>query len=139
MMLWHVQVREAVFCSNYKALFRLYGTAPSMGRALMDIFIERFRYAGLNMVVRAHKPHVQLLFLTRILGFLAAADNNERTAPSAVAGGIPLPGSRLPEFVGKHAPQVLLQTLPLQVDLALQPMMVYSQQDCHRTRVKVNS
>lgn len=103
----HLQVREAVFCNNYTALFKLYGTAPSMGPALMDIFIERFRFTGLNMVVRAHKPHVQVPFLARILGFLAAVDTNERTAPSAVAAGIALPGSRLPVFLGKHAPQVL--------------------------------
>ncbi|KAK9908665.1 hypothetical protein WJX75_001178 [Coccomyxa subellipsoidea] len=100
-----LEVREAVFCNNYTALFKLYGTAPSMGRALMDIFIERFKFTGLNMVVRAHKPHVQVPFLARILGFLAAVDTNERTAPSAVAAGIALPGSRLPVFLGKHAPQ----------------------------------
>ncbi|CAL8460527.1 g56 [Coccomyxa elongata] len=100
-----LEVREAVFCNNCKALFRLYRTAPSMGRALMDVFIDRFRFAALNMIVRAHKPHVQLRFLTRILGFLAPAADTEDVAPAAVAAGISLPGSRLPVFRGKHGPQ----------------------------------
>lgn len=102
----HVQVREAVFCHNYTALFRLYGTTPSMGRAVMDIFIDRFRFAALNMVVKAYKPHVPVAFVARILGFLAAARDSERECSSAVAAGISLPGSRHPVFAGKHAPQV---------------------------------
>ena len=78
-----------------------------MGRALMDVFIDRFRFAALNMTVRAYKPHVQLPFLTRILGFLAPAADTQDVSPAAVAAGISLPGSRLPVFVGKHGPQVL--------------------------------
>lgn len=104
-----MQVREAVFCHDYKGVFRLYASAPNMGRALMDMFIDRFRFAALNMIVRAFKPHLPVAFVARLLGFLAPQDGQQGSLSTASAAGISLPGSRHPVFSGKHAPQVTLR------------------------------
>jgi hypothetical protein len=101
-----VQVREAVFCHDYKALFRLYATAPNMGRALMDMFLDRLRFAALNVIVRAFKPHVPVPFLARLLGFLAPQDSCSDSVSAARATAMSLPGSRHAVFVGQNAPRV---------------------------------
>ena len=112
----HVQVREAACCKEYARLFRLYADAPNMGRALMDIFMDRMRHAALVMVVRAYKTNPPLPFLARLLGFLAAGTAHG-TAPIAKAAGVAanvaLPGARQPGFPGKHAPQASSIPRPL--------------------------
>ncbi|CAL5222496.1 g4870 [Coccomyxa viridis] len=101
-----LQVREAVFCCDYQKLFSLYEAAPNMGRALMDISYDKFRHAALNMAVRVYKPHVQVDFLTSLLGFKALGNRASSTADSAQVAGLSLPGCTQHDFPGKYPPQV---------------------------------
>lgn len=104
-----LQVREAVFCFDYQRLFSLYEAAPNMGRALMDIAFDRFRHAALTMAVRAYKPHIQVEFLTSLLGFKASGNRASSTADSAEVAGLSLPGCTQQDFPGKYPPQVSLE------------------------------
>ncbi len=67
--LTHPQVREAVMTHNYAAFFRLYATAPHLGRAIMDVVAENVRWQGLNAFVKACDLPVPVPALAAMLGF----------------------------------------------------------------------
>ena len=64
-----MQVREAVCTNNYVAYFKLYASAPNMGRALMDMAAPTMRWEALNTLVRALKFSAAVPFIARSLGF----------------------------------------------------------------------
>ncbi|KAG2437531.1 hypothetical protein HYH02_011174 [Chlamydomonas schloesseri] len=64
-----LQVREAVMNFNYSGFFRLYATAPHLGRAILDVVVEPLRWAGVNAFVKAADLPVPLSALALILGF----------------------------------------------------------------------
>jgi hypothetical protein len=75
-------VRQALACGNVRAFFRLYLTAPRLGRRLMDAAVKQLRFVALSKLVRAHKPTLlPLPFLASVLGFVAAAP--DAAAPAA--------------------------------------------------------
>jgi hypothetical protein len=115
------QVREAVFCQEYARLFRLYAAAPNMGRALMDVFLDRLRHAALGVAVRAYKAPLPVPFLARLLGFHAAAGSSAGPTPGVQAAGLALPGSRQPVFAGKHPQQARGKPSRLPLCLYLSP------------------
>ena len=74
-----LKVRAAIADRDFCAFFRLYRSAPRLGRLLMDVAAPAMRFHGLNAVVRAVKPAAPVLLLARSLGFLASpfADGEE--------------------------------------------------------------
>lgn len=95
-----LQVREAVASSDFAAYFKLYVTAPALGRALMDMALPRVRYSALHVLTRAYQPSVPVAFVARLLGFVARSCNAASPTEDT------LPGCRRPVFVGGAAPQV---------------------------------
>lgn len=105
---------------NYSGFFRLYATAPHLGRAILDVVVEPLRWAGLNAFVKAADLPVPVSELALILGFglqparperrNQAADGKE--AESGKGGeeekkdeqAVPLPGCRFAHLAGDAAP-----------------------------------
>lgn len=78
-------VRAALASADYAAFFRLYASAPALGRALMDIYVPKLRFDALTVAVKAFKPTVPLPFLAALLGFVAPPPR--RAAVAATSGG----------------------------------------------------
>ena len=95
-----LSVRAALASADYQAFFRLYASAPALGRALMDIYVPTLRFDALTVVVKAFKPSVPVPFLASMLGFVAPAARARHAgqatpaAPAALAsaGGSPAAG-----------------------------------------------
>jgi hypothetical protein len=65
-----LQVRSAMVSGDYVGFFKLYGTAPHLGRALMDMAVPKFRFSALSRMVAAFKPSVPVSFVASVLGFV---------------------------------------------------------------------
>jgi hypothetical protein len=101
-------VRAALAVEDYPAFFRLYATAPHLGRALMDLCMSRVRFGALNSFCKAFRPSVSVAFLLRVLGFLeqpGGAMAVER--PSTATAQEPLPGCSEACYAGRNAAQVM--------------------------------
>ena len=111
-----LQVREAVCTDDYAAFFKLYGAAPGMGRALLDMFVSVVRWRALNALVRVFKPSLGVDFLARLLGFVArsgaskASDGKTELQGEAAALEV-LPGCSAAVFPGKYPAAVRLLCL----------------------------
>jgi SAC3/GANP family len=108
-----LQVREAVCTDDYAAFFRLYGAAPGMGRALLDMFVSVVRWRALNALVRVFKPSLGVDFVARLLGFAprqGGASASDATAePQGEAAALEvLPGCSAAVFPGKYPAAVRL-------------------------------
>ncbi|KAG2491433.1 hypothetical protein HYH03_010219 [Edaphochlamys debaryana] len=64
-----LKTREAVMTLNYAAFFRLYASAPALGRAILDAVAEPMRWAGLNAFVKACDLPVPVAAMAQLLGF----------------------------------------------------------------------
>jgi hypothetical protein len=113
-----LQVREAVCMDDYAAFFKMYGTAPGMGRALLDMFVSVVRWRALAALVRVFKPSLGVDFVARLLGFAArkggggAVDADAEPQGEAAALEV-LPGCSAAVFLGKYPAAVrLLSCLP---------------------------
>lgn len=80
-------VRAAISDRDFCAFFRLYSSAPRLGRLLMDVAAPAMRFHGLNAVVRALRPAAPVPLLARALGFLAASGAAPASAAAPLAGG----------------------------------------------------
>lgn len=89
-------VRTAVARYDWVNFFRLYATAPALGRCLMDVYVATARRHAVDAFVRACKPTVPVLHMAHVLGFVGRQD-------SGVEGGAVLAGCRSPAGAsGKH-------------------------------------
>lgn len=72
----HVQhaldVRKALVSCNFAAFFRLYDSAPALGRALMDLAVPKLRFECLVAFSRAFMRLDVGDFLCSVLGFLSS-------------------------------------------------------------------
>lgn len=118
-----MQVRQAVYTDDYAAFFRLYATAPGMGRALLDMFVAVVRWRALNTLVRAFKPAVGVDFVARLLGFSprkgppngGGGAEPEEGKEEAVAALEVLPGCSAAVFPGRNQPEVTGVTVAVSV------------------------
>lgn len=117
-----LRVRQALVFSRFTAFFKLYATAPNLGRALMDMCFSRVRFAALETVVDAFKnSKVKVLYAAAVLGFLVKPDAETGVQGQAAVvsedtsldvdahspqGGLLLPGCAKTIHLGKHPAQV---------------------------------
>jgi hypothetical protein len=92
-----LQVRKSLVSHNYALFFKLYESAPALGRALMDIAVPKMRFACLKTFVIVFKPTLSVDFVCKTLGF---------AQPSVVIEGskkdVKLPGCSTVEFEGAY-------------------------------------
>lgn len=62
-------VRAAVTSGNYVLFFRLYKTAPNLNTCLMDLYVEKMRYAAVRSMSRSYRPTVPVSYIAQVLGF----------------------------------------------------------------------
>ncbi|CAK9155090.1 unnamed protein product [Ilex paraguariensis] len=62
-------VRAAVTSGNYVLFFRLYKTAPNLNTCLMDLYVEKMRYAAVRCMSRSCRPTVPVSYIAQVLGF----------------------------------------------------------------------
>lgn len=114
-----LRVRSAIASHNHALFFKLYSSAPALGRALMDLAIRRLRFEALKHFVTAFKPTLSVEFIARVLGFLSVSampsNAREKTGPSPGKNKThskgkkktkekkPLSGCTSSSFAGKHA------------------------------------
>lgn len=117
-----LRVRQALVFSQFPAFFKLYATAPNLGRALMDMCFSRVRFAALETVVDSFKgTKVKVLYVASVLGFLVklegeagsdgqpavvSEDTTVEVDAHSAEGGILLPGCAKTIHMGKHPAQV---------------------------------
>lgn len=117
-----LRVRQALVFSQFPAFFKLYATAPNLGRALMDMCFSRVRFAALETVVDSFKgTKVKVLYVASVLGFLVklggeagcegqpavvSEDTTVDVDAHSAEGGILLPGCAKTIHMGKHPAQV---------------------------------
>ncbi|KAK2979310.1 hypothetical protein RJ640_013274 [Escallonia rubra] len=73
-------VRAAVTSGNYVLFFRLYKTAPNLNTCLMDLYVEKMRYAAVTCMSRSYRPTLSVIYIAQVLGFnsaLASAESSD--------------------------------------------------------------
>ena len=123
-----LKVRQALVFSHFTAFFRLYASAPNLGRALMDMCFSRVRFAAVETLVDAFKnTKVKIVYVARVLGFVVTPEAQVGAHQGArprtpiqgmqdlamscdgdgeAEGGLVLPGCARTTYVGKHAAEV---------------------------------
>lgn len=108
-----LQVRRAIASHNYALFFKLYDSAPALGRALMDLAIRRLRFQALTYFVKAFKPTLSVAFVSRVLGFLRSdhVDSIGKKPHNKIGQkeATPLPGCSSCVFEGKNRGRTKLQ------------------------------
>ncbi|KAG9145352.1 hypothetical protein Leryth_008270 [Lithospermum erythrorhizon] len=69
-------VRAAVTSENYVLFFRLYKAAPDLNTCLMDLYVEKMRYAAVKCMSRSYRPTVPVTYIAEVLGFLTSTEAN---------------------------------------------------------------
>ncbi|XP_027104574.2 SAC3 family protein A isoform X2 [Coffea arabica] len=70
-------VRSAVTSGNYVLFFRLYKTAPNLSTLLMDLYVEKMRYAAVKCMSRSYRPTIPVAYISQVLGFGNASPTTE--------------------------------------------------------------
>ncbi|XP_011091492.1 SAC3 family protein A isoform X1 [Sesamum indicum] len=81
-----LSVRSAVTSGNYVTFFRLYKTAPNLNTFLMDLYVEKMRYAAVKCMSRSYRPTAPVSYLSQILGFTNALPTSESSDEKEVDG-----------------------------------------------------
>ncbi|KAK1381655.1 SAC3 family protein A [Heracleum sosnowskyi] len=70
-------VRAAVTSGNYVLFFRLYKEAPNLGTCLMDLYVEKMRYAAVKCMSRSYRPTLPVAYIAQVLGFSSVSSTAE--------------------------------------------------------------
>ncbi|KAD6796609.1 hypothetical protein R6Q59_019647 [Mikania micrantha] len=62
-------VRTAVTSGNYVLFFKLYKDAPNLNTCLMDLYVEKMRYAAVKCMSRSYRPTIPVSYVAQVLGF----------------------------------------------------------------------
>ncbi|KAH6761965.1 SAC3/GANP/Nin1/mts3/eIF-3 p25 family [Perilla frutescens var. hirtella] len=81
-----LSVRTAVTSGNYVMFFRLYKMAPNLNTFLMDLYVEKMRYAAVKCISRSYRPTVPVSYISQILGFSNALLTSEASDEKEVEG-----------------------------------------------------
>nr|GEX98457.1 SAC3 family protein A isoform X1 [Tanacetum cinerariifolium] len=71
-------VRAAVSSGNYVLFFRLYKNAPNLNTCLMDLYVEKMRYAAVKCMTRSYRPTLPVSYVAQILGFQSPEPSDEK-------------------------------------------------------------
>ncbi|KAI3748661.1 hypothetical protein L6452_11909 [Arctium lappa] len=71
-----LEVRAAVTSGNYVMFFRLYKNAPNLNTCLMDLYVEKMRYAAVKCMTRSYRPTLPVSYVAQILGFPTADEKD---------------------------------------------------------------
>lgn len=107
--------RSAAAACNYPVFFRLYTSAPALGRALLDVIAPKLRWAALNVLVKAYKTNIPVSFVAGVLGFCpqppvqvpapgSSKGKSQEAGHQQEQTQDPLPGCRQAVCAGKAAP-----------------------------------
>ena len=102
-------VRRAVMTADYSTFFRLYSTAPHLGKALMDLILPKVRWVALNVLLKAFKTNLPISFLAPLLGFVPNSSSYKTGVTEESSGALPgctsgaLPGCRHQDYPGKYS------------------------------------
>uniref|UniRef100_A0A166CQX8 SAC3/GANP/THP3 conserved domain-containing protein n=1 Tax=Daucus carota subsp. sativus TaxID=79200 RepID=A0A166CQX8_DAUCS len=80
-------VRAAVTSGNYVLFFRLYKEAPNLSTCLMDLYVEKMRYAAMKCMSRSYRPTLPVAYIAQVLGFssvLPTAEQNDEKDVDAI-------------------------------------------------------
>ncbi|XP_071712157.1 SAC3 family protein A isoform X2 [Rutidosis leptorrhynchoides] len=77
-------VRSAVTSGNYVLFFRLYRNAPNLNTCLMDLYVEKMRYAAVKSMTRSYRPTIPVSYVAHILGFQSAEPSDENDSGGLV-------------------------------------------------------
>nr|GMC96046.1 SAC3 family protein A-like isoform X1 [Ipomoea batatas] len=72
-----LSVRTAVTSENYVLFFKLYRTAPNLSSCLMDLYVEKMRYAAVRCMSRSYRPTVPIPYVAQVLGFTSVMPTTE--------------------------------------------------------------
>ena len=102
-----LQVRQSLALGDSTLACRLYISAPNMGRALLDIFLPKIRFAALRVFAKAYSPAIPTGFIARHLSFVAVDQNSlpQQSAQESCAQAA-LPGCSRETFCGQFPPKV---------------------------------
>lgn len=67
-------VRKSLVSHNYAFFFKLYATAPALGRALMDVAVPKIRFSCITAFAKAFKPALDVEFVCKTLGFISVKE-----------------------------------------------------------------
>ncbi|XP_076947922.1 SAC3 family protein A-like [Bidens hawaiensis] len=71
-------VRAAVTSGNYVSFFKLYKNAPNLNTCLMDLYVEKMRYAAVKCMTRSYRPTLPVSYVAQVLGFqFQSADSTD--------------------------------------------------------------
>lgn len=92
-------VRRAVVSGDYVSFFSLHGSASELIRSLMDVYLEKMRFEGLECICLAYLPSLPLDRAAKALGFGGDLEGCKQwlEAHGAHLGGSP------PEFLDTKA------------------------------------
>ncbi|MFS7950004.1 putative proteasome component (PCI) domain-containing protein [Helianthus anomalus] len=71
-------VRAAVTSGNYVSFFKLYKNAPNLNTCLMDLYVEKMRYAAVKCMTRSYRPTLPVSYVAQVLGFQSADSSDEK-------------------------------------------------------------
>ncbi len=94
-------VRAAVARYDWVNFFRLYVTAPALGRCLMDVHVAAARRHAADAFSRACKPTLPVLHIAHVLGFVGRDAGGGRGEEGVLPGC-----SRAAGLCGKHLASV---------------------------------
>jgi hypothetical protein len=104
-----LQVRSAMVSGDYVGFFKLYRTAPHLGRALMDMAVPKFRFSALSRMVAAFKPSVPVSFIASVLGFVCRRKEEAYNSSNISKGtGITISLKKKGEGVNKSTSSTLM-------------------------------
>ncbi|KAI7756091.1 hypothetical protein M8C21_006506 [Ambrosia artemisiifolia] len=71
-------VRAAVSSGNYVLFFKLYKNAPNLNTCLMDLYVEKMRYAAVKCMTRSYRPTLPVSFVAQVLGFQSSDSSDDK-------------------------------------------------------------
>lgn len=71
-----LQIRHAIKTNNFVKLFSLVDIAPNLGKQLINLFIEKLKFRYLQIMCKAFKPNLSIVYASKALGFFLANAND---------------------------------------------------------------
>lgn len=67
-------VRQASLLENYHVFFKLYRSTPNLGRCIIDLMLDSWRFKAMQRMLKSYKPIIEVNFITAELSFDSSED-----------------------------------------------------------------